>query len=238
MVYIEGKHWRSIILPVYYLISQMETDDGFPKQLGDSLVNDFATLHYEQRNITFVCADPDNYKTTEQDVNIILGWFQRIGILFHEVFILDNRMSMHEKGQYMKHTGIVFLLGGNPITQIGFMRKNNLFNFIQSTAHILVGMSAGAINMCRVSLCSKDDENDTTIVYSGLGFVDVTIEPHFDIHNMKLMKEELFPVSNNNAILAVPDNSFIRVEDEKMSFHGEAYVIYKNRIWFHNEREK
>ena len=59
---------------------------------------------------------------------------------------------------------------------------------IKTSKGIVIGISAGAINLGIDSLCSKDldDGVEKTILYKGIGRIPYTIEPHFDINNLEL----------------------------------------------------
>lgn len=90
----------------------------------------------------------------------------------------------------------------------------------------MIGTSAGAMNLCCQVYCSKDEDFLESMFYKGLGLVNLIIDPHFDINNLKQVKEIKLQ-SKNKEIIGLPDDSAIIVEGEKIVYRGNIY-LYKN----------
>lgn len=77
-------------------------------------------------------------------------------------------------------------------------------NIAKNFGKVVIGISAGAINLSNTSLCSKDEEDgvEKTVTYQGIGRIDYTIEPHFNIDNKNLLQNELYPLSKELTIMA------------------------------------
>ena len=54
---------------------------------------------------------------------------------------------------------------------------------------ILIGVSAGSMNMAIKGYYSNDKDYPKTWFYNGIGLVDITIDPHFDINNLEWVNE-------------------------------------------------
>ena len=87
--------------------------------------------------------------------------------------------------------------------------KNDLKPIIKTFKKVVIGISAGAINLSNISLCSKDEEDgvEKTITYEGIGRINYTIEPYFDIDNKILLQNELYPLSEKMTIYGLPNNN-------------------------------
>ena len=62
------------------------------------------------------------------------------------------------------------------------------------------------------------------ITYEGLNLVNIHIYPHLDINNIDNLKEILL-VSKYQRIYALPDNSFIRIQNDNIEIYGDYYVL-------------
>ena len=64
---------------------------------------------------------------------------------------------------------------------------------------------------------------------NGLGFIDYSIEPHFDINNKEVL-EELKEYSENIDIYALEDDAFIITTSDYQFFEGNVYLIKKGKV--------
>ena len=98
----------------------------------------------------------------------------------------------------------------------------------------VIGVSAGAINLGKISICSKDidDGVENTKIYYGIGRIDYTFEPHFEINNGELLKSELFPASNKFKIYGITNNTALKVSNEKEIdiIKGDLYIINNSEV--------
>ena len=124
-------------------------------------------------------------------------------------------------------------MSGDILKQNEFLMKNDLKPIIKTFKKVVIGISAGAINLSNISLCSKDEEDgvEKTITYEGIGRINYTIEPHFDIDNKILLQNELYPLSEKMTIYCLPINTGVRIIDSNFEIlYGDFYTIYKKSI--------
>ena len=125
------------------------------------------------------------------------------------------------------------LIGGDTLKQNEFLMKNDLKPIIKTFKKVVIGISAGAINLSNISLCSKDEEDgvEKTITYEGIGRINYTIEPHFDIDNKIFLQNELYPLSEKMTIYGLPNNTGVRIIDSNFEIlYGDFYTIYKKSV--------
>ena len=125
------------------------------------------------------------------------------------------------------------MISGDILKQNEFLEKNDLKPIIKTFKKVVIGISAGAINLSNISLCSKDEEDgvEKTITYEGIGRINYTIEPHFDIDNKILLQNELYPLSEKMTIYGLPINTGVRIIDSNFEIlYGDFYTIYKKSI--------
>ena len=104
-------------------------------------------------------------------------------------------MTKCDMKNIIENTDILFIMGGNTQKQKQFLEKYKLKKPIKETNAVTIGISSGAINLAKKSLCSKDldDGVEKTTVYNEIGRISYTFEPHFDKNNPNFLIEELYP---------------------------------------------
>ena len=166
-------------------------------------------------------------------VSSILRGEKEIGINLNGITVLNDTMTKEEMFRSIENADIIFLMGGDTLKQNDFLMKNDLKPIIKTFKKVVIGISAGAINLSNISLCSKDEEDgvEKTITYEGIGRINYTIEPHFDIDNKILLQNELYPLSEKMTIYGLPNNTGVRIIDSNFEIlYGDFYTIYKKSV--------
>lgn len=113
-------------------------------------------------------------------------------------------------------------MGGNPKNQIENIKKYNLKEVLNNYEGIIIGTSAGTMNQAkRVKYL---DENNNLIDYDGIGLLDILIYPHQNINSLENLNEVL-NVSKYGKIYCLPNESFIRLEENNKIIEGPYYII-------------
>ena len=200
---------------IKYLFSNIDKINGFSKLQSKYLSKDLRNCN----NILFVPGDYDNEKYTIYKDKII-SWFDNIGISFKENHLvsLDDELNDYD---------VIFLMGGNPIKQIEIINKINLRNIINK-AKVVIGVSVGAINLSKEAIY-YNDYSEKIEIYNGIGLTDINVYPHFDINNKEFL-EEVKMVSKIKTLIALPNESFIKLDDEQIEFCGDCYKVANENI--------
>ena len=88
-------------------------------------------------------------------------------------------------------------------------------------------MSAGAINMAIISICSITCEHTEQKIYEGLVLVDILLEPHLNVGGIT---EELLELSMLYPIYGMYDESVVICNDEETTYIGKIVLIDKGRV--------
>lgn len=200
---------------IKYLFSNIDKVNGFSELQSKYLSKDLRNCN----NILFVPSDYDNEKYTIYKDKII-SWFDNIGISFKENHLvsLDDELNDYD---------VIFLMGGNPIKQIEIINKINLRNIINK-AKVVIGVSAGAINLSNKAIY-YNDYSEKIEIYNGISLTDINVYPHFDINNKEFL-EEVKMVSKIKSLIALPNESFIKLDDEQIEFCGDCYKVANDNI--------
>lgn len=213
---------------ITYIFSSFDKDIRF-----NEVVNYFKNDMVLYKNIVFIPANFENMEKVNVYANIDVSWFKEIGINLNEITVLNDTMTKEEMFRSIENADIIFLMGGDTLKQNDFLMKNDLKPIIKTFKKVVIGISAGAINLSNISLCSKDEEDgvEKTITYEGIGRINYTIEPHFDIDNKILLQNELYPLSEKMTIYGLPNNTGVRIIDSNFEIlYGDFYKISNNEV--------
>lgn len=160
---------------IYILTSMFQND--FDKNIS-------ACLHktINQRNrFAFVASEFEkDYEKTDRYFHYFLRMFEQIGIGFSNAYVVDGRMSAEEAQNAVSEADVVWLSGGDSPAQFRYFVKYGLDKIIKEHSGVVIGMSAGAINLATTSICTLASGHDAQSIYTGLGCVNISIEPHFN----------------------------------------------------------
>lgn len=207
-----------------YLLSGPETTEEFSKKIIDELKKDLKNT----KSITFITSSPNNH---DKNLEFIYGTENIKGMINHlklahtfkQVNVIDD---LNKNKNIIIDSDVVYLLGGNFKSQLNFLKENGLADVLKKFDGILLCTSCGAMNIAKKAYYSKDKNIPKSFFYAGIGLIDVTIDPHFDINNKKQVNEAL-KMSSNCIIYGIPNDSCIKIVDGTLYLIGTIY-IFKN----------
>ena len=208
---------------INYLFSAI-SNDGFNETQGKYLKKDIKN----NSKIVFISSIADAYEKNDLKFNNFIESFEKIGITFNSSSLIDNRKTNLEAKTLVDEADIVFLMGGSPILQMNFIKEYSLINEIKNKK-IVIGVSAGAINQSNKVVYIDETYEDRVLKYDGLGLVDINIYPHLVWSNVDYLKE-VFEVSNYVPITILPNDSFVRIENNDILYVGEHNLVENCKI--------
>lgn len=135
----------------------------------------------------------------------------------------------------IKNADIIYFCGGDTIKLINDITSFELVDSFKEAVNdntVMVGMSAGAIMMCREgysdSLKLRGDSDKYEFI-NGLGFTDIIFSPHHSIEKYNEMITEI----DNRVVYSLEDNTALKIIDGNISViksdnNKEVYLIDKN----------
>ena len=160
------------------------------------------------------------FEGTEKYTSIVNNFKQISNNL--EFKLLDFRIKGTVAQNILKTADVIYLTGGDPLIQLQYMKENGLDRIIKNFRGIIIGLSAGSMNQCRIAYYCKDEDILETMTYEGLGLVDVTITPHYEIEN-DIQVNEHKKWSQQLPIIGLPNNSFIVVNNGLIEIYGKSH---------------
>ena len=202
----------------------------------NGIVDQIKQLIDDNKGILYIAANPDDSEKVDSYADLIFSGLKLSGLTFLEYFILDNR-TRSKASEYVKLANVIFLSGGDTYIENDFFNQINLKELLQDFEGIIIGQSAGSINMAK-SVYNSPEEGDLSeaIYFEGLGLSDINIEPHFvldttgfDAMQMYQRKHQL-EESKKRPIYALCDGSHILETDNGATIYGETFLIKDGAI--------
>lgn len=189
--------------------------------------------------IVYVANDPNNVLKNEEKIKNIIDSFSLAGIEFNEKILLEARNKKDAKNIILG-ADIVILSGGKILCQNKFFRSIRLKNILKRFNGIVIGISAGTMNLCKTVYNFPEEKSDIKERkwVKGLGFYDKIIIPHFDgetntyqieCEEVDVVNDFILPASHKKEFLAIPNGSYIIIDNKNVSFFGDMFTI-KNGV--------
>ena len=193
----------------------------FPENLGRVLQKDIT----DRKSLVMISSTP---LVAEADGAAERSWLDHAGIMFDEYHLINYRVQKEDAHTLIENASVIFLLGGDTIKQNGFLMDYELSDPIKKSKAIVMGASAGAINMSAKWLCSKNFGYDveTSSFYDGVALNDFSVLSHFDLeNNMALVQDELSLLSKEMKVYASNKDCALRTKGDKIDVLGNVYLI-------------
>lgn len=205
---------------INYLFSGIDKDKGFTKKQEKYLKKDIKS----NKNIVFIATTFNNYEKNDIYYKKLIEHFNNINITFNNTYLIDNRIDKKLAKEYINNSDIIFLMGGDTKLQMTSLIDYELINTLKEYNNIIMGVSAGTMNQVNRVVYKNDYNNYLLEDYQGLGYFDINIYPHLDINNLDYLKE-IFEVSTYTKTIVLPNDSFVRIENNIPTIIGEYYII-------------
>lgn len=197
----------------------------------NGLVNQIKKYLKKNDCILFICADSKDSQKVDNYSNLLFESLRLSGIEFSMYYTLDER-NKESAEELISMADFVFLSGGDTYLQNKFFTEIKLKDILKSYDGILMGQSAGSINMAESVFNSPEDmEESEPVFFEGLGVTDINVEPHFVLSEEDFDDKEIYQrrftieESNNRDIYALKDGSHILLDGDRSVIFGEAYLI-------------
>lgn len=195
----------------------------FPNGFHAQAAEVFRQKINKRNKFAFVASEFEKmHEKTDNYFHIFLDMFEGIGIHFEEAYVVDGRMSAEEVQRAVSEADVVWLSGGDTPTQFGYFQKYGLDKVLSAHDGVIIGMSAGSINMAKTAICTLSCGHYKQEIYKGLGCVDISVEPHFF---REKVSDELLALSEKYTIYGLCDDGLIVCSGETVEFYGEVYRI-------------
>ena len=202
-----------------------------PIDNSNGIVEQIKSLLSKEETFVYFCSDPACYDKTDMYANYAFKSFKLSGFNFKNFIIIDDRFNGDLKS-VVESADIVFLSGGDTKTQMDYFERIGLRDILKEYDGIIIGQSAGALNLANLVVCPPEDESVSTYTWNGLGIVDINIEPHFSIDDFskdEFYSNKLKEISETYPLYAYGDGAHIYY-DGNYSIYGEVYYLLDSKL--------
>lgn len=201
-------------------------NDFFPEKLSEQLQEDIT----DRKSLVMVSSDP---LRDDADGTVERSWLDQAGIEFDEYQLIDYRVQKEDAQTLIQKASVIFLLGGDTLKQNAFLADYELAEWIKESNAIVIGASAGAINMSAKWVCSKSFGYpvETSSLYDGIDLDKFSVLSHFDLeNNMALVQRELSSLSEEMKVYTSNKDCAVRTQGDKIDILGTVYLISHGEI--------
>ena len=136
-------------------------------------------------------------------------------------------MEKEEAQKAVSKADVVWLSGGDTPVQYGYLQEYGLDTILKEHQGVIIGMSAGSINMAELAICTLSSGHVRQQIYQGIDCVDISVEPHFIPEKVS---EELLELSQKYVIYGLRDDAIIIVKKKEVTFCGDVYELWDGKL--------
>ena len=185
----------------------------------------------------FITADPGDFSGNDRMRDEFLRAFSDEGLVFSCLDVCDGRGFDINVADY----DVIILGGGHVPTQNDFFSRMDLHGKIKEFDGILLALSAGSMNSAKDVYAIPELEGEATDPeYNrwlvGLGVTECRILPHYQyfrdvyLDGLHVVSDIVMGDVGEGVVYALPDGSYIKIEDGEEMIFGEAHAIEANGI--------
>ena len=200
----------------------------FPNGFNNEIAQLMKKFIKRRTKFAFIASEFEkNHEKTDQYFEEVLELFQNIGIDFEKSYVVDGRMEKEMAKDVVRAADVVWLSGGDTPTEYQYLLKYELIDILREHSGMIIGMSAGSINLTKMAICTLACGHDKQEMYEGIGCVEFSVEPHFNVNKVS---KELLELSKQYIIYGLCDESLILCEGKTIIFLGEVYQIIDGTV--------
>lgn len=182
-----------------------------------------------------IAADPYDHPLNDEMTHTFAGCFNHHGMRISNVEILDSRTEQHA-AELVENSNVILLGGGHVPTQSAFFNRIGLKILLKDYQGVVIGISAGSMNCASIVYAQPECPGESLDPYyrrfiPGLGLSDVMILPHYQkerhtiLDGRRLYEDITYQDSLGHRFIAIPDGSYVLVENGRARLYGEGYCI-------------
>ena len=198
---------------------------GFPTHhFTDEIAEVLRESMTERGKLVFISAWPEDHGRNDEDSRGMHEMFAERSMAFAAHWVIDRRTTAAEAAELVRAADCVFLMGGDPMAQMGLIRDLGLVSPLRESRAVILGVSAGSMNMG----WQVAEIWGSKAFYEGLGLADITIKSHYTEGEwfVPLLKE----LSRTHPIVAMEDESAIFLTEGGRRVLGRMFLFDRGEI--------
>ncbi|MEM3616677.1 MAG: Type 1 glutamine amidotransferase-like domain-containing protein [Candidatus Bathyarchaeia archaeon] len=160
-------------------------------------------------------AKADKYK------EILKEYFKELGASDIEFAELSDSLDEIEKK--INRSDLIYLPGGDTKILVRRLKNADADKLLQKSGKVIIGNSAGALALCKECILTKGRTHHETVIFSGLGLVDFSVDVHYESSKDRELKR----LSMNRKIYAIPERSALVYNNGEIYAIGDICLFHK-----------
>ncbi len=226
---------------ICFLTSRTDLPDGSGRlDPANGFVETLRRCFPDPCRALYVCSDPDGWERMDFYAAVIRGSFEADGLRFARFQTLDGR-NARSASELVRDSNLLVLGGGHVPTQNSFFQEIGLRALMKDYDGIVVGISAGSMNSADVVYSLPEEEGEAADpayqrFLPGLGLTKTMLLPHYQavkddvLDGLRVFDDIACPDSMGRTFYAIPDGSYLYIEDGAEELRGEAWMVKDGRI--------
>ncbi len=219
----------------YFLTSNPMSEDRLTIREDNDLVERLRLVLPKEMKAVFVASDPNAHREMDHFADEVKTCFENSGFTFSSCILLDGR-NEGETEQLIVDADFLLFLGGHVPTQNAFMQKIQLKDHLKSSDAVIMGFSAGSMNMADIVYAMPElggeavDPNYKRFI-PGLSLTKIMVIPHYQylktvvLDGQRMIEDIAYQDSHGREFIAIPDGSYVEIEGDSEIIYGEYYKI-------------
>lgn len=207
--------------------------DGMDRK--NNLVENLQRYWKANARCLLIAASPEAYGQNDGMRAGFADGIEKAGFTF-EVFELWDARTADFSREILLSYDVIILGGGHVPTQNQFFERISLREKIKGFDGIVIGVSAGTMNSAEIvyaqpELPGESIDPEYVRFLPGLGLTKTMILPHYqmvkdsELDGRRLYEDITYEDSHGKKFLALPDGSYLLIENGRETVWGEAYEI-------------
>lgn len=182
-----------------------------------------------------ICSNPDGWDQTDFYASLTKKMFEEAGFSFERFCTLDSRNEKQAE-DLVRESNLLILSGGHVPTQNLFFKKIRLRELLKEYSGVVIGISAGSMNSADVVYSQPEKEGEAVDpayrrFLTGLNLTKTNLLPHYQenkddiLDGLRIYDDIACPDSMGKSFFAIPDGSYLFINDSKEELRGEAYMV-------------
>lgn len=194
----------------------------------------------KHHRVVYVANEPSDFAHNDASAPPVFDGLKMSKLDFSETILLDDRNAADAESIILG-ADLVILGGGKILCQREFFDKIGLRKILDKFNGLVIGVSAGAMNLCNTVANFPEENSDLgqPLWVDGLGYFDGIVIPHFDgetnsyqlpCDEIDVVNDYVLPLSKGKTFIGIPNFSFIVVDGNSVKMHGTTYRISDGKV--------
>ena len=220
---------------ICFLTSRMDDPETGALNSANCFIDELRLRLPERCRALYVCSNPLGWDLSEHYAALTRKMLEDAGFSFECFCVLDSR-NENQTEKLLWGSKLLILSGGHVPTQNLFFEKIRLRELLKQFEGIVIGISAGSMNSADIVYSQPEEEGEALDpayqrFLTGLNLTKTNLLPHYQeikddtLDGLRLFEEIACPDSMGKRFYAIPDGSYLYIQDGREELRGEAYLV-------------